>query len=510
MNLTRREVVKSLAVAGTGAMLLRCTPTDKIKHRPNILFIMTDDQTVNQMSCYGHPFLQTPNMDRIAFEGTRFTNCFCTNSLCAPSRSTVLNGCYSSTSGVRTNSYPMAGEPEQLNPELPTFPELLKQAGYQTGLVGKYHISQNPIGFDEWHILPGQGLYFNPVFIENGERKQYDGYVTDIITDKALDYLRRRDPERPFCLVYQHKAPHRPFTPAPRHAHLWEDIEIPYPVTFNDDYATRRVARLAVDMRLNFNLVRDYANEIKNLSDEEKKKWIYQRFVKDHNRAVVGVDENLGRVLAYLDQEGIIDDMLIIYTSDNGFFLGEHGWYDKRFMYEESLRLPLVIRYPRLGSPGQVCDAFVLNVDFAPTILDIAGLPVPDFMHGRSLKLLLTGNTPKNWRDIAYYHYYENYWLTVGPGRGAMEDLNFDFEAFSKTGPKFNRNIHRVLPHRGVRTERYKLIEYYTEKDGYMEFFDLQYDPHELCNAYGHPVYKEVIDHLTRELRRLQKKFDNI
>ncbi|MFC1539821.1 sulfatase, partial [Candidatus Latescibacterota bacterium] len=502
------DAIKHMTIASAGAMLSRCAPSPKLNRRPNILFIMTDDQTVDQMSCYGHPFLKTPNMDRIASEGTKFTNCFCTNSLCAPSRATVLNGCYSSISGVKTNSYPMAGEPEKLNPDMPTFPELLREAGYQTGLMGKYHIKQDPKGFDEWRILPGQGVYFDPVFIENGENNQYKGYVTDIITDKALDYLERRDKDRPFCLVYQHKAPHRPFTPAPRHAKLWEDMEIPYPVTFNDKYETRRAAKIATDMKLDVNLLGDYAADIKGMTEEETKKWIYQRFVKDSNRAVVGVDENLGRVFEYLDSEGITDDTLIMYTSDNGFNLGDHGWYDKRFMYEPSLRLPLVIRYPRFGSPGQVSDSFVQNTDFAPTILDIAGLPVPDSMHGRSFKQILEGNTPMDWRKTIYYHYYENYWLSVGPGREAMEDPNLDYQALRNKIPGFTRSIHRVLPHRGVRNDRYKLIEYYTERDGYMEFFDLKTDPHELRNVYGNPVYKEIIDSMTRELTQLKKQYD--
>ncbi len=507
MNLTRRKAIRNMTAIGAGAALTSCA-TSRTPTRPNILFIMTDDQTVDQMSCYGHPFLETPNMDRIAGEGIRFDNCFCTNSLCAPSRATVLNGCYSSISGVKTNSYPMAGDPEQLNPNLPTFPELLREAGYQTGLVGKFHIPQDPIGFDEWRILPGQGRYFDPVFIENGTEKKYDGYVTDITTDFALDYLKRRDTERPFCLVYQHKAPHRPFTPAPRHADLWEDIEIPYPPTFDDDYETRRAARIATDMRLDVNLLRDYADDVKGMSPEETKKWIYQRFVKDHNRTIVSVDENLGRVLDYLDREGIIDDTLIVYTSDNGFNLGDHGWYDKRFMYEPSLRLPLVIRYPRLGVSGEVCNSFVLNTDFAPTILDIAGVPVPETMHGRSLKPILSGVTPPDWRKSIYYHYYENYWLSVGPGREAIVDEDFDIESFRKKVPGFGMQIHRVLPHRGIRNDRYKLIEYYTEKDGYMEFFDLKFDPHELRNVYGNPVYADIISQMKRELETMKARYD--
>jgi len=255
-KITRRKAMQTAALAGTGTLLSRCGSYEPVQ-RPNIIFIMTDDQTVDQMSCYGNPILRTPNMDRLANEGSRFTNCFCTNSLCAPSRASVLTGCYSSLNGITGNSE-KKGEIERLNPDLPTFPELLQQAGYYTALIGKYHIQQDPIGFNEWRILPGQGLYFDPDFIENGVQTKSEGYVTDVITYKTLEFLERTDPSQPFCLVYQHKAPHRPFKPAPRHANLFNTIEFPYPETFNDDYATRRVAKLAQDMKLEISLARDY------------------------------------------------------------------------------------------------------------------------------------------------------------------------------------------------------------------------------------------------------------
>ena len=485
--------MKTMAVTGTGALVSQCGQQSRVK-RPNIIFIMTDDQTVDQMSCYGNPILKTPNMDRLANEGSRFNNCFCTNSLCAPSRASVLTGCYSALNGITGNSE-KRGDIEKMNPDLPTFPQLLQQAGYYTALIGKYHIKQDPVGFDEWRILPGQGLYFDPEFIENGVSTKTKGYVTDIITDKTLEFLRHRDPGKPFCLVYQHKGPHRPFTPAPRHAHLFDDIEFPYPETYNDDYATRMVARLAEDMKFENSLARDYDDLPKNLSPEEKKNWIFQRFVKDHYRATVGIDENLGRVLDYLDESGMSDDTMIIYTTDNGFFLGEHGWYDKRFMYEPSLRIPLVIRHPGIGGVGQVIEQMVLNVDFAPTILDMAGLPVQEVMHGRSLKPLLEGNPPEDWRQSIYYAYYENSWELAGFKQEDLSDPSFQFFT-----------AHRVGPHHGVRTDRYKLIEYYSEGD-YWELFDLETDPNKLKNLYGQPGCEDITRELKQELKRLQKLY---
>ena len=373
--------------------------------RPNVIFIMTDDQTAKDMSCYGNPILQTPNMDRIANGGTRFDRCFTTNALCAPARATVLTGCFSHVNGVRGNSE-LADAVEELDPNIPTFPELLQEAGYQTGLVGKYHIRQDPKGFDSWCIHPGQGVYFDPVYIQNGTRVQMEGYASDITTDLALEWLQGRDVSRPFCLVYQFKAPHRPFTPAPRHEHLFDEIEIPEPETFDDDYATRKIAGLAEDMKFDVSIAGDYEDLAEGLSQEEKKKWLYQRFLKDRYRNLTGVDENLGRVLDYLDENGLAEDTLILYTSDHGYFLGEYGWYDKRFMYEPSIRIPLVARYPAGGISGHVSGEMVMNVDFAPTILDFCGIEIPEVMQGRSLRPLMEGRSPEDWRESIYYSYY--------------------------------------------------------------------------------------------------------
>ncbi len=498
MNITRRSAIQSMAVAATTAMLANNCASEQIEKRPNIIFVMTDDQTVDQMSCYGHPYLKTPNMDRLAFEGTQFMNCFCTNSLCAPGRASILTGCYSSINGIKGNTE-KKGEVEALNPDIPTFPELLQKAGYLTALIGKYHIRQDPKGFDDWRILPGQGEFFDPDFIENGEVTNNKGYVTDVTTYKTLDFLRNRDTSKPFCLLYQHKAPHRPFKPAPRHANLWDNFEFPYPPSFDDDYKTRKVAKMAKDMKIEVSLAGDYPDMPENLSEEAKKKWIYQRFVKDSCRAVVGVDENLGRVLKNLEDTGIMDDTVIIYTSDNGFFLGEHGWYDKRFMYEPSLRLPLVIRHPGIGTPGQVRQEMVLNVDIAPTICDIAGVPVPEVWHGRSLLPILRGETPK-WRKSVYYSYYEDSWRKY-------QDIKKD-EISDQTYTEYF-TAHRVGPHHGVRTKRWKLIEYYTEGP-YWELFDLENDPHELNNLYGTAGREDITAELKTELSRLEGLYGDI
>ena len=468
------------------------------RRRPNILYVMTDDHPANAMSCAGHSILRTPNLDRLAAEGVRFSNCFVTNSLCAPSRATALTGCFSHVNGVRGNSEAKDAPPEHINRGVVTYPELLRRAGYRTAVVGKWHLNDPPKGFDYSCILPGQGLYFDPDFIENGAPVKLKGYATDITTDKALQWLDRAGPE-PWLLVYQHKAPHRPFQPAPRHANLFAGVDLPYPETFNDNYATRRLAKEAEDMRFDISLAGDYSDLPKGLTPGDRKRWLFQRFVKDHYRATVGVDENLGRVLDYLDKRKLAEDTLVIYTSDNGFFLGEHGWYDKRWMYEPSLRIPLLARYPRGGVQGRVDSSFAQNIDFAPTMLDLAGVAIPEQMQGRSLRPILEGRAPRDWRRSAYYTYYENSWaLLAGKGRQALSDPSFAY--FTP---------HRVPPHRGVRTERHKLIEYYGEGD-YWELFDLEKDPHELRNVYGDAAYGRVRADLKAELQRLRKLYGDI
>ena len=498
---TRRDALKTLSGGAAASFLFHgcgSTPRTTVR-RPNILFVMTDDQQWTQMSCAGHPILETPNMDRLAAGGVRFENAFCTNSLCAPSRATVITGCLSHVHGIRGNSE-RADAVESLDPSLPTFPKLLQEAGYKTALMGKWHIRQDPVGFDSWKVLPGQGVYFDPDFLHQGEKHSESGYATDLTTDFALDFLKNNGEDgNPWCLVYQHKAPHRPFTPAPRHSKMWDDIEWPKPATYDDDYATRRIAAEARDMKFEVSLEGDYEGEIpEGLDSAQKKDWIYDRFVKDHNRSVYGVDENLGRILDYLDDTGQTEDTLIIYTTDNGYFLGEHGWYDKRFMYEESLRVPLLLSYPRMVAGGQVESRFAMNVDLAPTILDFAGLSIPDNMQGRSLRPIVAEEPPEDWRAAAYYSYYENSWAFRNMSRDQMTDPSFQFWT-----------AHRVGPNRGIRTARHKLIEYYTE-DGYAELFDLESDPHELANLYEESEHAELRAELTDRLRALQQEYADL
>ncbi len=467
----------------------------------NILFIMTDDHTIREMGCYGSAMPPTPHLDRIAAEGTRFDNAFCTNALCAPSRATVLTGAFSHVHGIRGNSEG-ADNIEELDADIPTFPELLKAAGYRTGLVGKYHIRQDPRGFDSWCIHPGQGDYFDPEFIDNGQRRQIEGYATDITGDLALEFLHGVGQDEPFCLVYQFKAPHRPFQPAPRHATAFEQIEPTRPATYDDDYATRDIAGLAQDMRFDVSLAPDYEDLPDHLDDRQRKDWIFNRFIRDRWRTMAAVDENVGRVLDWLDTSGRADDTLVIYTSDHGYFLGEHGWYDKRFMYDPAIRIPFVARCPGHCPGAQVSVEMVMNVDVAPTILDFAGIEIPDTVQGRSLRPVMQGQSPADWRDAVYYAYYEDSWRLRDTALEQMSEPGFQY--FTP---------HRIGPHRGVRTDRHKLIEYLGEADengqprAYWEFFDLATDPDELDNRYTDPECAELIAPLRRRLRDLQNEF---
>ena len=485
MNLTRREFTLA-----AGALASACSKP--APRRPNILFIMTDDHSPSVMSCYGNRIIKTPHLDRLAKEGVRFTNSFVTNSLCAPGRASVLTGCYSHIHGIRGNSEGK-DQIENMDPKLATYPQELQKAGYRTGIVGKWHLSHNPVGFDYWCVLPGQGVYFDPDLIENGTKKKFPGYCTDVTTTLALDFLGKQD-DRPWCLVYQHKAPHRPFKPAPRHAHLFDDIELPYPETFNDDYATRKLAKEARDMQLDESLAPDYPDLPKDLKGAERKKWIYQRFVKDYYRAVAGVDENLGKVLALLDEKKMADDTLIVYTSDNGFFLGDHGWYDKRFMYEPSMRIPLIVRWPT-APKARLPEQLAANIDIAPTILDYAGVAAPEEVQGKSLRRIVHGGQQTLWRRAVYYTYYENSWALRGKDAAAMSDPTFRY--FTP---------HRIGPHRGIRTETHKLIHYYTERD-YYELFDLRKDPQELNNLYGRREEANLAGDMRFELQQTRELY---
>ena len=453
-------------------------------HRPNILFIMSDDHAAHAMSCYGSRINRTPNIDRIAEGGMILHNCFCTNSICTPSRASILTGKYSHLNGVKTLGDKLDGRQQ-------TVAKLLQAGGYQTAMIGKWHLGHgglhDPTGFDYWNVLPGQGLYHDPEMIELGERKVHEGYVTDIITDLSIEWLKDRDLESPFFLMCHHKAPHRPWDPDAKHARMYEDIEIPEPETFNDDYRNRSRAAKEAKMRIDRDLnARDLKVESPSgLRGQALKRWKYQRYIKDYLRCVASIDDNVGRLLDFLDEERQTENTVVIYTSDQGFFLGDHGWYDKRFFYEESLRMPFVVRYPDEIQPGGSCPAMALNVDFAQTFLDYAGLPEPEEMQGASLRPLLRGETPRGWRQSLYYRY----WMHL--------------------------SHHYVGAHYGIRTHRYKLIYYYGEALGTTdsieeskrpewELFDLETDPLELNNVYHDSVYANVVESLSQELERLK------
>ena len=426
---------------------------------------MSDDHAAHAMSCYGSRVNETPNLDRIAAEGVRLANCFCTNSICTPSRATILTGKYPHVNGSVTFNAP--------DPVHATFPQILHNAGYYTALVGKWHLMSEPCGFDYWNVLPGQGRYFDPDFIEMGHHAVRKGYVTDIITDMALDVLRDRPKNKPFCLLYHHKAPHDPWETDEKHARLFEGEEIPAPPSLFDDYSTRAKAVTQSTQRIGSERPGHtlYEKQTGHITDPaERRKAQYQIYAKSYLRCVASIDDNVGRVLDYLDESGLSKNTMVIYTSDQGFFLGEHGWYDKRFMYEESLRMPFAVRYPAAVHPGTRCDDLVVNIDFAPTLLDYARVPVPEDMQGRSFMPLLQGRNTPNWRQSMYYRYYFSYFNTP--------------------------------PHWGIRTLDHKLI-YYHDSDEW-ELYDLKEDPMEMTNLYGREDCRSLVSSLKDELDRLR------
>jgi arylsulfatase A-like enzyme len=518
MPATRREFLKKAGIGLSALSMASWLSCGKDRRRPNFLFILSDDHACQAISLYGSPLIRTPNIDRIGREGLVFHNAFVCNSICAPSRATILTGKYSHTHGLRDNR-------DRFDASQTTFPQLLQQAGYQTLLVGKWHLKTRPQGFDRWMILPGQGAYYNPDFITPEGRIHTEGYVTDKITEAALEFLKTRDPNRPFCLLVHHKAPHRNWMPALHHLSVFENEEIPPPPTFFDDYTTRCRAAREADMRVadlyfSFDLklpreaygketgtggkasfdaegawysvyarftrqqkevwdahYRPVAETFKRMNPQGKKLalWKYQQYMKDYLRCVLAIDESVGQLLKELDSQGLTENTVVIYTSDQGFFLGEHGWYDKRFMYEESLSFPLLIRYPQLISPGSARNELVQNLDLAPTILDLAGVEPPADIQGRTLRPLLVSRTPQpEWREAIYYHYYE-----------------------------YPHGWHNVRPHFGIRTRRYKLIHFYGDIDCW-ELYDLQEDPHELRNLFREKRHSPLVKELMQQLRELQ------
>jgi arylsulfatase A-like enzyme len=453
--------------------------------QPNIVFIMSDDHAAHAISAYGSRINATPQIDRIAAGGMRFENAFCTNAICTPSRASILTGLYNHQNGVRTLFDVIDGRRQ-------TFPKLMQRAGYQTAIFGKWHLGHgghsDPTGFDAWQVLPGQGDYYDPVLLDPDGQRRYPGYVTDILTDLSLDWLAGRDRQRPFLLCLHHKAPHRWWQPHPKYATLYRDDDRAEPDTLDDDYATRSEAARRAAMRVDRDLTRQdvKADVPQELAGAARRRWFYQRYIKDYLRCVASVDESVGRVLDYLDEHGLADDTIVVYTSDQGFFLGDHGWYDKRFMYEESLRMPLLVRHPPMIPPGAVAGSFVLNLDLAPTFCELAGIEPDEPMSGRSITPLLRGEPPADWRRSMYYRYWEH-----------LSDQ------------------HRVAAHCGIRTERYKLVYYYGQGLGLAgtsdqatppewELFDLAADPAELCNVSGQPGFRVVTKELVAELAALR------
>lgn len=488
--------------------------------RPNILFIMTDDHTTQAMSCYGGRLIQTPNMDRIAGEGIRFDNCYATNALSGPSRACILTGKFSHENGFTDNASIFDGDQQ-------TFPKLLQQAGYQTAIVGKWHLISEPQGFDYWSVLSGQGEqgdYYSPDFWEkDGDTTRNvtcEGYVTEVVTDKAISYIQGRDKDRPFCLMLHQKAPHRNWMPSPKNLGIFNDTVFPEPENLFDDYSGRGEAARSQDMSLEHTFTEDwdlklltgdemranpsnhlaqvylrmpedvqrkwdsvYAGRIAEyrsgkLSGKELVRWKYQQYMRDYLATVLSVDEGIGRVLECLEKEGELDNTIVVYTSDQGFFLGEHGWFDKRFMYEECQRMPLIVRYPKAIKAGSVSSALCMNVDFAPTFLDFAGVEIPSDIQGESLKRVLEngGKTPEDWRKAVYYHYYE-----------------YPAE-------------HSVKRHYGIRTNDFKLIHFYNDIDQW-EMYDVKKDPKEMSNIFDSEEYASTRESLLNLLRDVQKQY---
>ena len=483
--------------------------------RPNIIFLFSDDHAYQAISAYGSMINRTPNLDRIAREGMRFDRALVTNSICAPSRAVILSGKYSHLNGVLDNRLVFDGSQQ-------TFPKLLQGAGYETAMFGKWHLKSAPTGFNHWEILPGQGAYYNPDMRlgPDDKRRRHTGYVTDIITDLSLEWLKtRRDPDKPFMMMTQHKAPHRNWMPGPEQLTLYDGEHIWEPPTLFDDYSGRaspaagnrmEIARHMTDggdLKLSppegtpsdSPSVRQYNNSVgrlnaaqraaweaaygpknrafreANLQGKDLVRWKYQRYIKDYLRCIASVDQNIGRILRYLDEAGLAENTIVMYSSDQGFYLGEHGWFDKRWMYKESLRTPLLARWPGVIKPQSTNMDLVSNLDFAETFLEIAGVEVPQDMQGRSLVPIFKGQTPTNWRKTFYYHYYES------------------------------MVAHGVPAHEGVRNTRYKLIRFY-ESDEW-ELFDTENDPGEVSSVYGKQGYEKITAELKADLKRLRAEY---
>ena len=495
---------------------------ETVPKKPNILFIMSDDHAYQAISAYDSRLIQTPNIDRIAREGMRFTNASVTNSICAPSRATILTGKHTHINGKTDNQRPF--DTTQV-----TFPQLFQKAGYQTAMFGKLHFGNNPKGVDDFMILPGQGNYINPDFITNKGDTTITGYVTDIITDLTLNWLEeKRNPKKPFMLMYLHKAPHRPWWPRPDKFKEFIDKKFPEPVTLFDDYKNRGTAAKTAEMNLLDHMMYNHDSKVRpettaimknltpkvpeyengfygpynranaeqkalydpilarinedfetnwpHMTDEEKMRWKYQRYMQDYLACISSVDDNVGRVLDYLDSNKLSENTMVIYTSDQGFYLGEHGWFDKRFIYDESFKTPLLIKWPNKIKSGITSEEMVQNLDFAQTMLEAAQIKAPSDMQGESLMPLLTSNNADWTRDAVYYHYYE-------------------YPA-----------VHQVKRHYGIVTIDYKLAHFYYDIDEW-ELYDRKKDPNEMNNVFNDPAYAEVVAEMKMKLEGLRKKY---
>jgi len=503
------------------ALIAVSLPIEAKEERPNIVFIFSDDHAPHAIGAYDgwlKSVNPTPEIDQLAEQGMLFENSFCTNSICGPSRAVIQTGKHSHKNGFMDN-----GDSFDWNQQ--TFPKLLQGTGYQTAIFGKSHLKGKPQGYNEWAVLPGQGLYYNPDFYTKEGQITIQGHCTDVVTDMAVDFLEnKRDTNKPFMLMVQHKAPHRNWMPAARHLTLYDDIDLPEPATLFDTWedkappARHQETSIIDYMHLNYDLFvdltpdftqgkpsksedpsswrnmqrmseeqmrvwrdaygpKDVAFHAANLSGKDLLRWKYQRYAKNYLRTIKGVDESVGRLVATLDELGLSDNTIVIYSSDQGFFIGDHGWYDKRWMYEESLKMPFIIKWPNVITPGSRQQKMIQNIDYAETFLDIAQAAIPDDMQGRSLLPLLKGESVNDWRDSIYYHYYEY------------------------------PSVHMVPKHNGIRTERYKLMHFY--EFGEWEFYDLENDPEELNNLYGKSEFAELIETHKAKLASLQEYYDD-
>lgn len=512
-----RSICLIISLISTGIAIGQGDSQANSARRPNILFVFSDDHACQAIGAYDDwlkPVNPTPNIDRLAKQGMLFKNSFCTNSICGPSRAVIQTGKLSHLNGFMRNGNKFDGSQQ-------TFPKLLQKAGYTTAMIGKWHLGSSPQGFDYWDVLRGQGDYYNPVLLNKDGKRQVEGYCTDVVTELAIDWLKENaNGDKPFMLMCQHKAPHRCWMPPLRHLELYNDVEMPEPATLFDKQTDNakciQLEEMELDRHMHLvndlfavdvsssnyfdgqpdksgtnNLAKMTPQQLKawnagfaaenedfaaaNLSGQDLVRWKYRRYIKNYLRCVRGVDDSVGQLMKHLEESGLSENTIVIYCSDQGFYLGDHGWYDKRFMYEESLKMPLIVKWPGITKPGTQNRNLVQNLDYAETFLDIAGAEIPTDMQGQSLVPLLKGEQNPTWRDAIYYHYYE----FLGP--------------------------HRVARHYGVRDSRYKLIHFYQFDE--WELYDLQNDPDELTNQFANPEYAGEIDRLKKRLVELRKQY---